>query len=116
MPFVEVASNQEFDYLNTEINRLLAEANPQYVFSVWARKIYGNGSGGFYIPIPSGDRLTQAIEALVGSYQKYDFPPTIAPPNSFPAMTLTNDVEYAASELRKNSDRVNSNHRRYILF
>lgn len=97
--FVEVASNDEFDYYQSQVQLILSDAIPIYSGLSWARKVFSNGAGGYYVPVPSGLRDVEGIEELIANYPQYPTLPSVNPPNTFTPITVTDSVVYSTANI-----------------
>jgi hypothetical protein len=88
--YIEVPDEATFDFLNAEIKRLI-ENEPM---NQWAAKLFGNGSGGYYMPAPTGARRVEGMDELLGGYPTYESLPQASPPGSYEALSTSNDIEF----------------------
>lgn len=96
--FAEVIDNTEFDYLQSQIQLILTNA-VGYNATSWSRKLFGNGSGGYYMAIPDNVYgAIPAIQELVSGYPQFSSLPSVVPPNTFTALSITDDVVYAIAD------------------
>ncbi|OPZ93159.1 MAG: hypothetical protein BWY74_01256 [Firmicutes bacterium ADurb.Bin419] len=96
--FVEVINNDAFDFYASEVQRILSD-QPGYSATSWARKFFGNGSGGYYVPAPAGSfAAIPEMQTLLSNYPQFSSLPTVLPPNTFTALAVTDDVVYATGD------------------
>lgn len=99
MAWIEVVDNIAFDDAHAQIQTILYNNVEGYSATSWCRKIFGNGSGGYYIPIPDGLRGgSDDLEDFLLDYTIYDVLPNTSSPGSYTAIGVTDDILYAVDD------------------
>lgn len=96
--YIEVVNSTTFDFVQSQIQSILSNVTG-YNATLWAKKLFGNGAGGYYIPVP--DEPYQSIPEiydLISGYPQFATLPSLAPPNTFTPLPISDAIVYAAGD------------------
>ncbi len=99
MAWIEVSDVIGWDLAHSQIQTILISNVDGYSSSAWCRKLFGNGSGGYYIPVPDGIRGgSDDLEEFLLDYTILDTLPSASPPGSYTPISVTDDIIYDTTD------------------